>query len=215
MIYHCEDHTCNYWDEGEKLPERCPQCGRKLLRANEADMTGDDWTALGNTLWDAEASDKKRMVDCFRKAAYLGSAWGVCNLGICMEQGNGVEADPVQAFWLYQQAVEMGSLNAVCCLGVCYQYGIGTAPDAKQAAELYCKAAEYGSPRGQMLLARAFHDGTLPRPCTGCARRRISVTVKVCTGWAYAMNTATAWSKTGSVLCIGSARRQRVAWAWQ
>ena len=73
MIYHCEDHTCNYWDEGEKLPERCPQCGRKLLRANEADMTGDDWTALGNTLWDAEASDKKRMVDCFRKAAYLGS----------------------------------------------------------------------------------------------------------------------------------------------
>lgn len=58
MIYHCEDHTCNYWDEGEKLPERCPQCGRKLLRANEADMTGDDWTALGNTLWDAEASDK-------------------------------------------------------------------------------------------------------------------------------------------------------------
>ena len=29
MIYHCEDHTCNYWDEGEKLPERCPQCGRK------------------------------------------------------------------------------------------------------------------------------------------------------------------------------------------
>ena len=36
MIYHCEDHTCNYWDEGEKLPERCPQCGRKLLRANEA-----------------------------------------------------------------------------------------------------------------------------------------------------------------------------------
>ena len=22
MIYHCEDHTCNYWDEGEKLPER-------------------------------------------------------------------------------------------------------------------------------------------------------------------------------------------------
>ena len=93
MIYHCEDHTCNYWDEGEKLPERCPQCGRKLLRANETDMTGDDWTALGNTLWDAEASDKKRTVDCFRKAAYLGSAWGVYNLGICMEQGNGVEAD--------------------------------------------------------------------------------------------------------------------------
>ena len=66
----------------------------------------------------------------------------------------------------------MGSLNAVCCLGVCYQYGIGTAPDAEKAAELYCKAAEYGSPRGQMLLARAFHDGsawkpTLPRPCTG------------------------------------------------
>ena len=204
MIYHCEDRTCNYWDEGEKLPERCPQCGRKLLRANEADMTGDDWTALGNTLWDAEASDKKRMVDCFRKAAYLGSAWGVCNLGICMEQGNGVEADPVQAFWLYQQAVEMGSLNAVCCLGVCYEHGIGTAPDAKQAAADRC-CSPTPSTTG------SAWKPTLPRPCTGCARRRISATVKVCTGWAYAMNTATAWSKTGSMLCIGSARRQRVA----
>lgn len=217
MIYHCEDRTCNYWDEGEKLPERCPQCGRKLLRANEADMTGDDWTALGNTLWDAEASDKKRMVDCFRKAAYLGSAWGVCNLGICMEQGNGVEADPVQAFWLYQQAVEMGSLNAVCCLGVCYQYGIGTAPDAKQAAELYRKAAEYGSPRGQMLLARAFHDGIGVEADAAEAVHWVRAAAYqrygegMCTGWAYAMNTATAWSKTGSMLCIGSARRQRVA----
>lgn len=47
------------------------------------------------------------MAECFRKAAYLGSAWGTCNLGICMEQGDGVERNPEQAFWLYSQAMEM------------------------------------------------------------------------------------------------------------
>ena len=82
MIYHCEDHTCNYWDEGEKLPERCPQCGRKLLRANEADMTGDDWTALGNTLWDAEEITDGAISS---KAMGMGLSLGVAvSLGLAM-----------------------------------------------------------------------------------------------------------------------------------
>ena len=105
MIYRCEDRTCNYWGEGAELPEKCPECGRRLLRVAEADLTGDDWTALGNYWSDGEKADKARMVACFRKAAYLGSAWGACNLGICMEQGDGVEADPTQDFWMYQQAM--------------------------------------------------------------------------------------------------------------
>ena len=111
-------------------------------------MSGDDWANLGNFWMDQGDSGKKRMVECFRKAAYYGSALGACNLGICLEQGNGVEANPEEAFWLYQQAIEMGSLNAVCCVGVCYECGIGTAKDARKAFEYYHKAAEFVSRAG-------------------------------------------------------------------
>ena len=150
-------------------------------RANEADMTGDDWTALGNTLWYAEASDKKAHRWIVFGKLHISAAHGAYAIwASAWSRGNGVEADPVPGFGLYQQAVEMGSLNAVCCFG---RNAINTALARlrmrKKAAELYCKAAEYGSPRGQMLLARAFHDGsawkpTLPRPCTGCARGGVS-----------------------------------------
>ena len=127
MIYRCENEQCDYWGESTALPEQCPLCGAALEPVAEQAMTGDDWAALGSGWMDCrEEAGKARMVECFRRAAYLGSAWGACNLGICLEQGIGVEADARQAFWLYQQAMEMGSLNAVCCLGVCHEYGIGT-----------------------------------------------------------------------------------------
>ena len=154
MIYRCENEQCDYWGESTALPEKCPLCGAALEPVAEQAMTGDDWAALGSGWMDCrEEAGKARMVECFRRAAYLGSAWGTCNLGICLEQGIGVEADARQAFWLYQQAMEMGSLNAVCCLGVCHEYGIGTQKNEQIAAAYYKMAAEHGSPRGQLLLS--------------------------------------------------------------
>ena len=160
MIYRCSSKDCGYWCEGEMLEgAACPWCGKELLRAEEKNMSGDDWAALGGFWSEQGAKGKARMAECFRKAAYLGSAWGTCNLGICMEQGDGVERNPEQAFWLYSQAMEMGSLNAVCCLGVCYECGVGTEKNLEHAVALYHKAAKYGSPRAQMLLARAYYTG--------------------------------------------------------
>ena len=94
-------------------------------------MTGDDWSALG-VFWISRPDGKERGLACFPPPRRHGKWLGTCNLGICMEQGIGVEADPRQAFWLYQQAVEMGSLSAVCNLGVCYEQGIGTTSDQKK-----------------------------------------------------------------------------------
>ena len=54
MIYRCGDRTCNFWGEGAEKPERCPRCGRKLLIVDEAEMSGDDWAALGASWMDAE-----------------------------------------------------------------------------------------------------------------------------------------------------------------
>ena len=146
MIYHCNNDGCNYWGEGEERLEHCPQCGGQLQEADEKKMSGDDWCALG-IYWVEREDGKERAYQYFRKAAQMGSAWGVCNLGLCMEQGIGVEADPRQAIWLYEQAAEMGSLAALCNLGVCYQSGIGTVEQPNRAAEVYEKAADYGSLR--------------------------------------------------------------------
>lgn len=147
MIFRCSDQGCGYFGEGPRLPEFCPRCGKRMLQAAEGEMTGDDWSALG-VFWISRPDGKERGLACFRRSAGMGSGWGTCNLGICMEQGLGVEADPRQAFWLYQQAVEMGSLSAVCNLGVCYEQGIGTTSDQKKAVELFRRAAEHGSSRG-------------------------------------------------------------------
>ena len=158
MIFRCSDQGCGYFGEGPRLPEFCPRCGKRMLQAAEGEMTGDDWSALG-VFWISRPDGKERGLACFRRSAGMGSGWGTCNLGICMEQGLGVEADPRQAFWLYQQAVEMGSLSAVCNLGVCYEQGIGTTSDQKKAVELFRRAAEHGSSRGQRLLARCLEQG--------------------------------------------------------
>lgn len=158
MIFRCSDQGCGYFGEGPRLPEFCPRCGKRMLQAAEGEMTGDDWSALG-VFWISRPNGKERGLACFRRSAGMGSGWGTCNLGICMEQGLGVEAAPRQAFWLYQQAVEMGSLSAVCNLGVCYEQGIGTTSDQKKAVELFRRAAEHGSSRGQRLLARCLEQG--------------------------------------------------------
>ena len=159
MIYHCIKDDCRFWGEGDTLPERCPQCGAPLVQAEKGELTGDVWSALG-VFWMEQDGHEDRALECFRRSARMGSGWGTCNLGLCMEQGIGVEADPRQAFWLYQQGVEMGSLSALCNRGVCDETGIGTAPDTQKAAECYRQAAEYGSARAQRLLARCCAPGT-------------------------------------------------------
>lgn len=68
-----------------------------MLQAAEGEMTGDDWSALG-VFWISRPDGKERGLACFRRSAGMGSGWGTCNLGICMEQGLGVEADPRPGF---------------------------------------------------------------------------------------------------------------------
>ena len=158
MLFHCTKEDCRFWGEGEVLPDACPRCGGALTVGDREKMTGDDWCALG-VFWIEQDGAEEKAVSCFRRSAQLGSGWGACNLGLCLEQGTGVEADPRQALWLYQQAAEMGSLPALCNLAVCYEEGIGTPPDPRQAVALYRRAAEYGSTRAQRLLARCCDRG--------------------------------------------------------
>ena len=158
MYYRCIQEECGCTIFADALPERCPLCGKSMFQIEENDMSGDDWCAYGVFLSN-RPGEEALAYQCFRKAAALGSSWGTCNLGLCLEQGVGVKADPKLAFWLYQQAVEMGSLAALCNLAVCYEQGIGTQIDVKTAAELYRQAAENGSSRAQRMLARCYDLG--------------------------------------------------------
>ena len=76
----------------------------------------------------------------------------LCDLGLCYESGDGVEADPVRAAELYLQAAEQDYAPAQCNLGVCYLNGIGVETDPVQAAEWLRRAADLGFARAQSIL---------------------------------------------------------------
>ena len=90
MIYHCVKDDCRFWGEGDAVPQRCPQCGAPLVQAKEDELTGDAWSALG-VFWVEQDGHEARALECFRKSAQMGSGWGTCNLGLCMEQGIGTK----------------------------------------------------------------------------------------------------------------------------
>ena len=60
MIYRCSSKDCGYWCEGEMLEgAACPWCGKELLRAEEKNMSGDDWAALGG-FWSEQGAKGRR-----------------------------------------------------------------------------------------------------------------------------------------------------------
>jgi Leucine-rich repeat (LRR) protein len=93
-------------------------------------------------------------------AAAQGDARGQCNLGVCYENGLGVEKDEARAAELYAKAAERGYATGQCGLGVCYYYGRGVERDEARAAELYAKAAEQGHARAQCNLGVCYKHGT-------------------------------------------------------
>ena len=124
MIYKCTNPSCGCLTEEEAPPALCPECGSSMREIREEEMTGRDWAALGG-YWTGLRKNEKRILYCYRMAAAKGNAWGICNLGWCMEAGVGIDADPKQAVWLYEQAAQAGYIPALCNLAACLQEGVG------------------------------------------------------------------------------------------
>ena len=140
MIYRCGNGDCGYISEEAAV--RCPSCGGVLAACAEDALSGDDWTRLGiRHLREKTGDGARRAYECLQRAAMGGSAWGVSNLGWCLETGTGTAADPRQAIWLYRQAAELGYHPAFASLGYCYENGIGTAVDEEEAAACYREGA--------------------------------------------------------------------------
>ncbi|UZO08574.1 uncharacterized protein OCT59_028828 [Rhizophagus irregularis] len=70
--------------------------------------------------------NNKKAFELYQKAAKLGNAFGINNLGNCYENGIGTDIDKKKAFELYQKAVELGNAFGINNLGCCYENGIGS-----------------------------------------------------------------------------------------
>ncbi|CAB4474109.1 unnamed protein product [Rhizophagus irregularis] len=103
--------------------------------------------------------DKQKAFEFYQKAADLGNASGMSELGRCYAYGIGTDIDKKKAFVLCQKAADLGNVDAIYGLGHCYTNGIGTDIDKKRAFELYQKAADLGSSSAQYALATMYENG--------------------------------------------------------
>jgi TPR repeat protein/mono/diheme cytochrome c family protein len=131
-----------------------------------ADMYGRDLTRMhphikSGTSFLGVQKDQIQAVAWYKRAADAGSAFGMLQLGVCYENGEGVEKDADQAAALYAKAFRTASVNAetdaasAMCLGLIYDEGKGVARDAAQKYAFHLKAADRGEPFSLMLLADA------------------------------------------------------------
>ncbi|KAJ3042561.1 hypothetical protein HDV00_007095 [Rhizophlyctis rosea] len=95
----------------------------------------------------------------YRKAARQGHIISQHNIGVCYENGLGVEKNEKEAVNWYRKAAEQGYANAQSKLGNCYQKGKGVERNDKEAVKWYLKAAEQGDARGQFKLGICYYQG--------------------------------------------------------
>ena len=95
----------------------------------------------------------------YRKDAEQGDANAQFNLGVCYENGQGVEEDVNEAVRWYRKAAAQGVAEAQLNLGVCYANGLGVAEDATEAVKWFRKAAEQGSAAAQCNLGVCHANG--------------------------------------------------------
>ncbi|GES93543.1 kinase-like domain-containing protein [Rhizophagus clarus] len=103
--------------------------------------------------------NKKKAFELFQKAADLGNALGMYNLGDCYLNGIETDIDKKKAFELFQKAADLGNANGIINLGNCYLDGIGTDIDKKKAFELFQKAADLENAPGINSLGYCYLDG--------------------------------------------------------
>ena len=93
-------------------------------------------------------------VKSYRKAAEQGNAKAQYNLGVCYENGYGVEKNYFKAVKWYRKAAEQGLADAQNNLGVCYYFGYGVEKNYSEAVKWWRRAAEQGNAKAQEVLRR-------------------------------------------------------------
>jgi TPR repeat protein len=88
----------------------------------------------------------------YEKAAALGYAEAIRNLGNLYREGRGVTANAETALVLYEMAARAGFVDAMVDAGFLYDEGMGVPASEKIAMCWYSAAAEAGSVRGKVIM---------------------------------------------------------------
>jgi TPR repeat protein len=99
-----------------------------------------------------------------RNAADSGDATAMDKLGQRYERGDGVPADPAEAFRWYGKAAATGLPSAQYHLGTLYDAGMGTVRDREKAVGLYRQSAAGGNSEAQARLAQLGPAAARPAP---------------------------------------------------
>lgn len=102
-------------------------------------------------------------VKWIRKSAEQNYAPGQTRLGICYENGYGVETNATEAVKWFCKAAEQNCLQAECCLGNCCLSGVGVPKDMAEAEKWFRRGAEQNDARSQYDLGIWFCDSTDPK----------------------------------------------------
>jgi len=93
------------------------------------------------------------------EAAEDGNAKAQYNIGMCFENGYGVDPDYSKAVYWYRKAAEQGNADALYSFGKCYEKGYGISKDFSEAINLYHKAAEQGVVKAKTSLGVCYKNG--------------------------------------------------------
>ena len=99
------------------------------------------------------------VANLYRRAAEHGNARGQYNLGVCYNDGIGVEQDDNEAIKWYRLSAEKGYSRAQHNLGICYYKGVGVEQDYLEAVKWLRKAAEQNLPESYAALGACYYFG--------------------------------------------------------
>ena len=93
------------------------------------------------------------------KLAESGDASAQLDLGLCYQEGKGVEKNYEIAVEYFKKAAAQGFVFAYCFLGLCYEIGRGVKQSDEIAFEYYKKAADRGNASAQKKLGDFYQTG--------------------------------------------------------
>uniref|UniRef100_A0A0C9S8S1 TSA: Wollemia nobilis Ref_Wollemi_Transcript_3752_1321 transcribed RNA sequence n=1 Tax=Wollemia nobilis TaxID=56998 RepID=A0A0C9S8S1_9CONI len=96
-----------------------------------------------------ESSNSQEAVKWFYRAAFAGHVRSQYSLALCLQQGRGVERNPVKAAKWYIRAAEGGSTRAMYNTALCYLSGEGIVRNYQEARKWMKRAALAGHRKAQ------------------------------------------------------------------
>lgn len=146
--------------EGRGVPVNEMQGLEYMVKASYGDIK-EAHTFMG--IHYGQQADFARAAELFKRAADLQDASGQYYLGLCYENGLGVEESMATAVELYENASLGGSSEACYRLATCFEQGLGGLAENKvRAAELYQKAAASGHELASERLKWSLDDSSSP-----------------------------------------------------